>query len=75
MPTDGAAELSPKRGGEDGKREPAVAGDGSPGGRLAAGAQGLLREEIQADIDTAAQRAAESPYLTLEEAAGYVYAG
>lgn len=44
-------------------------------GALAAGAQGLLREEVQAEIDTAAERAAESPYLTLEEAADYVYAG
>ena len=44
-------------------------------GTLAAGAQGLLREEIQSEIDTAAQQAAESPYLTLEEAGEYVYAG
>jgi len=44
-------------------------------GTLAAGAQGLLREEIQAQVDSAAERAAESPYLTLEEAGQYVYAG
>lgn len=44
-------------------------------GTLAAGAQGLLREEVQAQVDAAAERAAESPYLTLEEARQYVYAG
>lgn len=44
-------------------------------GTLADGAQGLLGEELQAEIDAAAERAAESPYLTLEEAGRYVYAG
>ena len=44
-------------------------------GTLAAGAQGLLREEVQAEVDAAAERATESPYLTLEEAGDYVYAG
>jgi acetoin:2,6-dichlorophenolindophenol oxidoreductase subunit alpha len=48
-----------------------LAADGS----LAAGAQGLLREEVQAEVDAAAERANESPYLTLEEAGTYVYAG
>jgi TPP-dependent pyruvate/acetoin dehydrogenase alpha subunit len=44
-------------------------------GMLAEGAQGLMREEIQTDIDAAAERAADAPYLTLEEAGDYVYAG
>ncbi len=37
--------------------------------------QTALREQAQADIDAAAERAAESPYPTLEETRGYVYAG
>jgi pyruvate dehydrogenase E1 component alpha subunit len=32
------------------------------------------RAAIQAEVDAAAERAAEAPYLTLEEARGYVYA-
>jgi pyruvate dehydrogenase E1 component alpha subunit len=43
-------------------------------GSLDAAAQAALREELQADIDAAAERAAEAPYLTLEEAGSYVYA-
>jgi DNA-binding response OmpR family regulator len=31
-------------------------------------------EEVQAEIDVAADRAAAAPFLTLEEARGYVYA-
>jgi pyruvate dehydrogenase E1 component alpha subunit len=37
-------------------------------------AQAALHEEVQADIDAAAERAAASPRLTLEEAYDYVYA-
>ncbi|MFV2062044.1 MAG: thiamine pyrophosphate-dependent dehydrogenase E1 component subunit alpha [Chloroflexota bacterium] len=44
-------------------------------GALDADAQAALREQTQSDIDAAAERAAESPYLTLEEAGKYVYAG
>jgi pyruvate dehydrogenase E1 component alpha subunit len=51
------------------------------GARLAAAgvldedAQASLRERTQADVDAAAERAAGAPYLTLEEAHDYVYAG
>jgi pyruvate dehydrogenase E1 component alpha subunit len=38
-------------------------------------AQTALREQIQADVDAAAVRAAAAPRLTLEEAYDYVYAG
>ncbi len=50
------------------------------GGRLAASgllspdAQARIHEKVQVDIDAAAERAATSPYLDLEEAATYVYA-
>jgi pyruvate dehydrogenase E1 component alpha subunit len=43
-------------------------------GALAEDAQMALRDEVQTDIDVAAERAANAPYLTLEEARGYVYA-
>jgi pyruvate dehydrogenase E1 component alpha subunit len=43
-------------------------------GSLDGAAQAALREELQTDIDAAAERAAEAPYLTLEEAGSYVYA-
>lgn len=39
------------------------------------GAQEALREQVQAEIDAAAERAAAAPFLTLEEARDYVYAG
>ena len=44
-------------------------------GALAEDAQAALRDEAQSDIDAAAERAAAAPYLTLEEARDYVYAG
>ena len=44
-------------------------------GALAEDAQAAQRDEIQADIDAAAERASAAPYLTLEEAREYVYAG
>lgn len=50
------------------------------GGRLAEegvldeAAQAALAREVQAEIDSAAERAAESPYPTLEETRSYVYA-
>lgn len=37
-------------------------------------AQAALAKEVQAEIDTAAERAAESPYPTLEETRSHVYA-
>ena len=43
-------------------------------GILDAAAQDAIREQLQADIDAAAERAASAPYLTLEEARDYVYA-
>ena len=43
-------------------------------GELSEGAQAALRDEVQSDIDAAAERAAAAPYLTLEEARDYVYA-
>ena len=43
-------------------------------GILDADGQARLREETQAKIDAAAERAAAAPYLTLEEARSYVYA-
>jgi TPP-dependent pyruvate/acetoin dehydrogenase alpha subunit len=36
--------------------------------------QRALREEVQAEVDAAAERAAEAPVLTLEETKAYVYA-
>lgn len=44
-------------------------------GTLTTDVQDRLREEVQAEVDAAAERAAQSPYLTLEEAGQYVYAG
>jgi pyruvate dehydrogenase E1 component alpha subunit len=44
-------------------------------GLLDSAAEASAREEIQAEIDAAAERAATAPYLTLEEAREYVYAG
>ena len=44
-------------------------------GVLSQAQQDALRTEIQAEIDSAADRAAQSPYPTLEETRGYVYAG
>jgi acetoin:2,6-dichlorophenolindophenol oxidoreductase subunit alpha len=41
---------------------------------LSADAQASIAKEVQAAIDEAANRAAEAPYLTLEETAPYVYA-
>jgi len=43
-------------------------------GILSTDEQARIHEEIQADIDAAAQRAETSPYLDLEETADYVYA-
>ncbi len=43
-------------------------------GALTEDAQKALRDEVQTDIDVAAERAANAPYLTLEEARDYVYA-
>lgn len=43
-------------------------------GILSAAEQARVHEEIQADVDAAAERAATSPYLDLEETADYVYA-
>lgn len=37
-------------------------------------AQQTLREQVQAEIDAAADKAAAAPFLTLEESRGYVYA-
>jgi pyruvate dehydrogenase E1 component alpha subunit len=37
--------------------------------------QAVIREEIQVDLDAAADRAAAAPYLTLEATAPFVYAG
>jgi TPP-dependent pyruvate/acetoin dehydrogenase alpha subunit len=37
-------------------------------------AQEALRQQTQADVDGAAERAAAAPFLTLEEAHSYVYA-
>jgi pyruvate dehydrogenase E1 component alpha subunit len=47
----------------------------SADGTLPQDAQGRLRDEVQAEIDGAAELAAQAPYLTIEEAGGYVYAG
>jgi len=44
-------------------------------GLLGEEAQAAERGRIQADVDAAAERAAAAPYLTLEEAHQYVYAG
>jgi pyruvate dehydrogenase E1 component alpha subunit len=44
-------------------------------GLLGEEAQAAERERIQAEVDAAAERAATAPYLTLEEAHQYVYAG
>ena len=44
-------------------------------GVLGDDAQAVVRAEAQTAIDAAAERAAASPYLTLEEASDYVYAG
>jgi TPP-dependent pyruvate/acetoin dehydrogenase alpha subunit len=46
------------------------------GARLSIGEeeQRALREEVQAEVDAAAERAAEAPVLTLEETKPYVYA-
>jgi pyruvate dehydrogenase E1 component alpha subunit len=44
-------------------------------GQLDEEAQEALRQRTQADVDAAAERAAAAPYLTLEEAHSYVYAG
>jgi len=44
-------------------------------GLLGEEAQAAERERVLAEIDAAAERAAAAPYLTLEEAHGYVYAG
>ena len=43
-------------------------------GVLSAEEQATIRTETQADIDAAAERAAEAPYPTLEETRQYVYA-
>jgi len=43
-------------------------------GILDTAAQASARDEIQAEIDAAAKRAATAPHLTLEEARDYVYA-
>ena len=43
-------------------------------GLLDEAAQAAAREDTQAEIDAAAERAAAAPYLTLEEARQYVYA-
>jgi TPP-dependent pyruvate/acetoin dehydrogenase alpha subunit len=43
-------------------------------GILDTAAQASARDEIQAKIDAAAERAATAPHLTLEEARDYVYA-
>jgi TPP-dependent pyruvate/acetoin dehydrogenase alpha subunit len=48
-----------------------LAGDG----RLSDEAQAALRDEVQSQIDSAAERAAAGPVLTLEEARAYVYTG
>jgi pyruvate dehydrogenase E1 component alpha subunit len=44
-------------------------------GRLSMEDQAAIREEIQAEIDAAAVRAAQAPHPTLEEIERYVYAG
>jgi pyruvate dehydrogenase E1 component alpha subunit len=44
-------------------------------GILSEAEQDQLHEQAQAEIDAAAARAAEAPYLTLEEAGTYVYTG
>jgi acetoin:2,6-dichlorophenolindophenol oxidoreductase subunit alpha len=43
-------------------------------GELAAGDAPEIRQEVQAEIDAAAERAAAAPYPTLEETRPYVYA-
>jgi acetoin:2,6-dichlorophenolindophenol oxidoreductase subunit alpha len=43
-------------------------------GLLSEDAQTALREEVQAEVDAAAERASGAPILTLEEARTYVYA-
>ena len=43
-------------------------------GTLSAEAQASIAKDVQQEIDTAAARAAEAPYSTLEEIAPYVYA-
>jgi acetoin:2,6-dichlorophenolindophenol oxidoreductase subunit alpha len=43
-------------------------------GTLSAEAQASIAKDVQDEIDTAAARAAEAPYPTLEETAPYVYA-
>jgi len=44
-------------------------------GVLTEDAQAAIQAETQTEIDAAAERAAAAPYLTLEEAGDYVYAG
>ena len=44
-------------------------------GQLASDAQAAIREQIQADIDDAAERASKAPIPELDEIEGYVYAG
>ena len=46
----------------------------APEGGLSEDGQRALRDEIQADVDAAAERAADAPLLTLEETKSYVYA-
>jgi pyruvate dehydrogenase E1 component alpha subunit len=43
-------------------------------GSLSQDAQAALREEVQAQVDAAADQAKEAPFPTLAEARGYVYA-
>jgi pyruvate dehydrogenase E1 component alpha subunit len=43
-------------------------------GQLSAEAQASIAEDVQVAIDEAANRAAQAPYLTLEETRPYVYA-
>jgi pyruvate dehydrogenase E1 component alpha subunit len=43
-------------------------------GEIAAGGPPEIRQEIEAEIDAAAERAASAPYPTLEETRPYVYA-
>ena len=44
-------------------------------GELSKEAQAAEREQVQTEIDAAAEQAAGAPFLTLEEARDYVYAG
>ena len=45
------------------------------GGAMTEAAQAELRTTVQAEIDAAAERAAQAPYPTLQETERYVYAG